>query len=63
MTILLLTIQDNFAAIACLGLLATLGMGISQVFAIKAQTELYLQFKKKFPAILRMFKDKIGKFF
>ena len=56
-------LQNNLAMVVAFGLIALVGLELSQVFAIKAQTEFYLQLRKKFPSILKMFKDRIGRFF
>ena len=63
--IALLTIylQSNLATVVAFGFIALVGLELSQVFAIKSQTEFYLQLRKKFPSILKMFKDKVGRFF
>ncbi len=56
-------LQNNLATVVALGFIALVGLELSQVFAIKAQTEFYLQLRKTFPSILKMFKDRIGRFF
>jgi hypothetical protein len=56
-------LQNNLAELVALGAIALVGLELSQAFAIKAQTEFYLQFKRKFPNILKMFKGKAGRFF
>lgn len=41
-------LYTNLPTIMVVGIIALIGFSISQVFALKAQTEFYLQFKKKF---------------
>jgi MFS family permease len=58
-----LYLQTNLALIVAYGTIALVGLELSQVFAAKAQTEFYLQLRKKYPSIFKAFKDKIGRFF
>ncbi len=60
---LIIYIQNNLAAVVSAGLVALVGLGLSQAFALKAQTEFYLQLKKRFPDILGAFRDMAGRFF
>ena len=55
--------QENMAMITVLGLIALVGMEAGQAFAARAQTEFYLQLKKRFPSILKEFSRKLGRFF
>lgn len=61
--LLMLYLQTNLGIVIAYGAIALIGLELSQVFAIKAQTEFYLQLRKKFPSILKNFKDSVGRFF
>ena len=63
MALLFVYLQENTAQIFVLGLIAIFGMEISQVFSIRAQTDIYIQMKKKFPSIIKAFAKRVGKFF
>jgi hypothetical protein len=60
---LMMYVETNLGAIAAFGLVALVGFELSQVFSLKAQTEFYMQFRKRFPAIIKTFSDKTGRFF
>ncbi len=62
MALLLIYLQENVVHFVAMGLVALLGVDVSQVFSIKAQTEFYLQLKKKFPSVLKTFTRKRGEF-
>jgi hypothetical protein len=49
-------LQSNLPAIIAFSVIALVGMELSQVFAVKAQTEFYLQMKKRFPNLLKLLK-------
>lgn len=61
--LLAVQLQSNLSVLAPLLLIAVVGLELSQAFAIKAQTELYLQFRKRFPDIWKVFRGKAGRFF
>ena len=63
LAMLMMFIETNLGTIAAFGLVSLVGMSLAEVFSLKAQTEFYLQFRKRFPAILKTFGDKIGRFF
>ena len=63
MALFFIYLQTNLGMVVATGIIAVIGMDISQVFTIKATTEFYLQLKKKFPSILKIFSKKIGNFF
>lgn len=63
MALFFVYLQENTAYIFLVGLVAVFGMDISQVFSIKAQTEVYLQMRSRFPSIIKSFARKAGKFF
>jgi hypothetical protein len=63
LALLLVYIQSNISTFAALGIVALVGLELSQVFAIKTQTEVYLQMRKSFPSIIKEFSKKVGRFF
>jgi hypothetical protein len=62
LALLLMYAQQNIVSVFALVLVSILGGSISQVFSAKAQTEMYVQFKNRFPSILKSFARKVGKF-
>lgn len=63
MALLMVYVQENMVGVVALGLLSLVGLEISQVFGARAQTEFYLQLKKRFPSILKSLRERIGRFF
>ncbi len=45
------------------GMIMIVGFVVSQAFSIKAQTEFYMQFRKKHPSVLKALSRKRGRFF
>jgi hypothetical protein len=63
LALLMVYIQNNLVTVVALGLTALVGLELSQAFGIRAQTEFYLQLKKRFPSILKAFRGRVGRFF
>lgn len=49
-------LQSNLPTIIAFSTIALVGLELSQVFSVKAQTEFYLQMKKRFPNLLKLLK-------
>jgi MFS family permease len=56
LALLTLYLQTNLAPFIAFALLALVGLELSQAFSIKAQTEFYMQLRKKFPSLLKIFR-------
>jgi len=54
-------ITQNLPIISALGVVFLMGMELTQVFSIGAQTDVYIQLKKKFPSILKSFQRLAGR--
>ena len=51
--LLTLYLQTNLVPFIAFAIIALVGLELSQAFAIKAQTEFYMQLRKKFPSLLK----------
>ncbi len=63
LSLILMYFNDNLLQVAGAGIVALFGMEVSQVFSLKAQTEFYMQLRKRFPSIIKAFAKKVGNFF